>query len=165
MIDYRELEGGPVQLKPLSHHRKIVDFRFRALGVFVASLGMFGRDPTTRDVQEIMESNLLNLVVWQQFRKDEQLFELYDSAPWFDKFQHLYILYWAITKVRVSTRGPALDAIFDFEQYTHRKWREFVDTEVRSINPQVADVFQESSEAWKTIVVPDVRDYVPPDSE
>ncbi|GAA5986170.1 hypothetical protein JCM5350_006526 [Sporobolomyces pararoseus] len=165
MIDYRELEGGPIQLKPLSHHRKIVDFRFGAIDIVVASLGMHGRAPTLKDVEQIMETNLLNLIAWQYYHKDKQLFELYDSAPWFDKFQHLYFLYRTISKVRASTRGPELEGILKFEQYTHRKWREFVDTEVRSINPEVADVFHEGPEEWKLTIVPNVRDDVPSNSE
>lgn len=165
MIECRELEGGPTRLKPLSHHRKIVEFRFRAIGTFVASLGMFGRDPIPQDVEQIMETNLLNLIAWQLYQKDKQLFELYDSAPWFDKFQHLYFLYRAITKLRIFRRGSELEEILKFEQYTHGKWREFVDTEVRSINPQVAKVFHETPEEWSLIVVPDVRKYVASDLE
>ena len=120
MIDYRDLSEGASQLKPIEHHRKIAEFRIHALGLFVNSLGMLGRKSTANDVKEILKTNFLNLIAWQQQRQVKNFFQLYDSAPWFDKFQHLYFLYRALTKVRCLSRGPEVDVLHDYSRYTHR---------------------------------------------
>ncbi|GAA5961171.1 hypothetical protein JCM3765_001252 [Sporobolomyces pararoseus] len=116
---------------------------------------MSGRKPTAHDMKEILGTNLVNLIAWQQSYRFTALFELYDSAPWFDKFQHLYFLHRALNRARYLSIGPGADVIARFEQYTHRKWTEFVETEVRSNNPEVADAFRECTKDYDAILVPD----------